>query len=82
MTYPKPKLNISKHRKEIAQLLSKYEKVFGYLPPGRPPNRGVEHIVELEIGTQPIKMHPYRHPKRIQDEIEDAIKELLEFHVS
>ena len=23
-------------------------------------------------------MHPYRHPKRIQDEIEEAIKELFE----
>ena len=35
---------------------------------------GVENIIELEIGKQPIKMHPYRHPKRIWDEIEDAIK--------
>ena len=54
--------------------MSKYEKVFGDLPPRRPPDRGVEHIIELEIGTQPIKMHPYRHPKRILDEIEEAIK--------
>ena len=49
ITYPKPHLNVSKHLKEIEQLLSKYEKVFGDLPPGRPPNRGVEHIIELEI---------------------------------
>ena len=78
ITSPKPHLNISKHPKEIEQLLSKYEKVFGYLPPGRSPDRGVEHIIELEIGTQPIKIHPYRHTKRIRDEIEEAIKELLE----
>ena len=71
---PKPHLNIAKHPKEIEKLLSKYEKVFGDLPPGRPPDRGVEHVIELEIGTQPIKMNPYRHPKRIRDEIEDAIK--------
>ena len=44
------------------------------LPLGRPPDRGVEHNIELEIGTQPIKMKPYRHPKRIQDDIEEAIK--------
>ena len=58
--------------------MSKYERVFGDLPPGIPLDRGVEHIIELEIGTQPIKMKPYRHPKRIQDEIEEAIKEFLE----
>ena len=76
--YPKPHLKISKNPKEIEQLLSKYEKVFGDLPPGRPPDRGVEHIIELDIGTQPIKMYPYRHPKRIQDDIKEAIKEILE----
>ena len=65
ITSPKPHLDISKHPKEIEKLLSKYEKVFVYLPPRRPPNRGVEHIIELEIGTQPIKMHPYRHLERI-----------------
>ena len=58
--------------------MSKYEKVLGDLPPGRPPDIGVEHIIELEIGTQPMKMHPYRNPKMIQDEIGEAIKELLE----
>ena len=58
--------------------MSKYEKDFGDLPPGRLPNRGVEHIIELEIETQPIKMNPYRHPKRITDYIEYAIKELLD----
>ena len=62
---PKPHLNISKHPKEIEHLLSKYENVFGDLPPGIPLYRGVEHIIELDIGTKPIKMHPYIHPKRI-----------------
>ena len=47
-------------------------------PRGRPPDRGVEHIIELDIGTQTIKMHPYRHPKRILDDIEEDIKELSE----
>ena len=49
--YPKPHLKVAKHPKEIKQLLSKYERVFGDLPPERPPNRGVEHIIELDIGT-------------------------------
>ena len=59
-------------------MLSKYENVFGDIPPGRPLDRGAEHGIELEIGTQPIKMNPYRHPSRILYEIEEAIKEILE----
>ena len=74
ITYSKTHLKVSKNPKEIEQLLSKYERVFGDLPPGRPPNIGVEHIIELGVGKKSIKMHPYRHPKRIQDEIEEGIK--------
>ena len=57
--------------------MSKYEKVFGDLPPERPPNRGAEHSIELEIGKKPIKMQTYRYPKRIQYDIEEDIKEIL-----
>ena len=67
-----------RNTKEIEKLLSKYERVFGDLPLGTPPDRGMENIIELEIGKKPIKMHPYRYPKRIRDEIVEAIKELLE----
>ena len=49
-------------------------RFFGDLPWGRTPNRGVEHIIELEIGKQPIKMNNYRNPKNILDDIEEAIK--------
>ena len=45
---------------------------------GRPPERGVEHNIVLEEGTSPIQIPPYRHPKKFRDEIEKAIKELLE----
>ena len=58
-------MKVSKHPRDIEQLLSKYERFFGDLPPGRPLDRGVKHIIELEIGIEPIKIHPYRHPKRI-----------------
>ena len=46
---PKTHLNFSKHPKEIEQLLSKYEKVFGDLPPGRPSNIRVEYVIELGL---------------------------------
>jgi len=54
--------------KEIEQLW----EVFWIPSPGRPPGRGVEHIIELEIGKQTIKMKPYICIKIIKDEIEEA----------
>jgi hypothetical protein len=42
---------------------------------GPPPDRGFEHIIELE---ECKAITTYRHPKRYKDEIEKAIKELLD----
>jgi hypothetical protein len=42
------------------------------------PDRGFEHIIELEEGAKPVITTPYRHPKKFKDEIEKAIKELLD----
>ena len=53
--------------KGIAQ---KYENVFGDISLGRPPNRGVDDVIELEVGTLPIMIQPYKHPKILKDEIE------------
>jgi len=69
---------VSSQPKDIKKLLQKHKRVFEDLPHGRPPDRGIEHRIELEAGTLPIKIHPYKHPKRLKDEIEKAIKELLE----
>lgn len=61
--------------------------MFGDIPPGRPPDRGFEHVIELEEGAKPVittpyrhlkRYTPYKHPKRYKDEIEKAIRELLE----
>jgi hypothetical protein len=62
---------------QIRELLGRYEPVFGPIPPGRPPDRGFEHMIELEAGATPVITAPYRHPKKFKDEIEKAIKELL-----
>jgi hypothetical protein len=63
---------------EIKRILDKHQKVFGPIPPGVPPERGFEHIIELEVGAKPLITTPYRHPKMYKDEIEKAIKELLD----
>ena len=66
-----------KYHPQIRELLGRYEPVFGPIPPGRPPDRGFEHMIELEAGATLVITTPYRHPKKFKDEIEKAIKELL-----
>lgn len=51
--------------------------MFGDIPPRQPPDRGFEHIIQLEPGVQAVITTPYRHPKAYKDEIEKAIQELL-----
>jgi hypothetical protein len=63
---------------EIHRIIDKHIKVFGPIPPGVPPDRGFEHIIELEEGAKLVITTPYRHPKKYKDEIEKAIKELLD----
>jgi hypothetical protein len=60
------------------ETIDKHIKVFGPIPPGAPPDRGFEHIIELEEGAKPVITTPYRHPKKYKDEIEKPIKELLD----
>jgi hypothetical protein len=62
---------------DIQVLLRKHQKVFDDIPPGVPPDRGCEHIIELEEGVQAVITNPYCHPKMYKDEIEKTIKDLL-----
>jgi hypothetical protein len=63
---------------KIQEIIDKYNKVFGPIPPGVPPDRGFEHIIELEAREKPVITTPYRHLKKYKDEIEKEIKELLD----
>jgi hypothetical protein len=63
---------------EIKDIFDRHHKVCGPIPPGVPPDRGFEHIIELEEGSKPVITTPYRHPKKYKDEIEKTIKELLD----
>jgi len=42
---------------EIQEILDKHHKVFGPIPPGVPPDRGFEHIIELEEGAKQSSPH-------------------------
>jgi hypothetical protein len=78
ITTQKPSDNSRQYHVDIQTLLRKHDRVFGQIPPGRPPDRGFEHTIELEEGEKPVITTPYMHPKKFKDEIEKAIKELLE----
>ena len=63
ISYQGSAIDNSQHLKDIKVFLKKYERIFGDLPPRRPPNRGVEHVIELKVGTLPIMIRIYKHPK-------------------
>jgi hypothetical protein len=73
VTTEKPSGSSHQHHVDIQTLLSKHDRVFGKIPPGRPLDRGFEHTIELE-GAKPVITTPYIHPKKFKDEIEKAIK--------
>jgi hypothetical protein len=62
---------------DIKKIIHKHKRVFDPIPPGQPPNKGFEHIIELEEGSKPVITTPYRNPNKPKDEIESEIKELL-----
>jgi hypothetical protein len=59
-------------------LLGNHERVFEQFPVEIPPDRGFEHVIELEEGSKIVIMTPYMHPKRFKDGIKKAIKVFLE----
>ncbi|XP_059064922.1 uncharacterized protein LOC131856971 [Cryptomeria japonica] len=63
---------------DIQSLLTRKSKVFADLPPGPPPERGSEHVIELKEGAKPVITTPYRYPKKKKDETEKNINKLLE----
>ena len=66
------------YAQEIHRIIHKHSKVFGPIPPGVPPHRGVANIIDLEEGEKPVITMPYRHPNKYKDKIEKAIKEMLD----
>jgi hypothetical protein len=46
------------YQTEIRTLLGRHQHVFGPFPPGRPPDTGLEHTIELEEGAKPMIMTP------------------------
>jgi hypothetical protein len=66
------------YSQDIQKIIDSHNKVFEPIPPEAPLDRGFEHIIQLEEGEKPVITTPYRYPKKYKDEIEKAIKELLD----
>ena len=78
ITYQGTTIDIVHHHEDIKRLLHRHERVFEELPHRRTPDKGVVHRIELDLGTQPIKIHPYKHLNRFEYEIEKYIKDFLD----
>ncbi|KAF5480102.1 hypothetical protein F2P56_000872 [Juglans regia] len=71
----KPQANqIPEH---IQKLLNDYLDIFS-TPKGLPPTRSHDHVINLQPGTNPISVRPYRYPYFQKDEIEKIVMELLD----
>jgi len=62
---------------EIQDLIQKHKKVFQDLPMELPPQRRIEHIIEVKPGSSPVKVRPYRYPHHHKTEIERLVQDLL-----
>ena len=43
----------------------------------RPPNREIEHTIEVKAGSNPVNVKPYRYPHHQKTELERLIQDLL-----
>jgi hypothetical protein len=58
---------------DIQGFLGKHDRVFRPLLTRRPPDRGFEHVIDLEEGENPMITTPYSHPKKFKDEIKKVM---------
>ena len=62
----------------LEKVIQKYRGVFPKkLPKDVPPNREVQHRIDIELGSDPSYRPPYRLGPAEQDELEEQIKDLL-----
>lgn len=61
----------------LKHILGKFKKVFKDLPDGLPPDRGIQHTIELEEDKR--KKTPFKHPYRLSPlEMAEAKKQIAE----
>jgi hypothetical protein len=63
---------------ERIPVVCEYPDVFPNELPGMPPDRDIEFAIELQPGTAPISMRPYRMPPTELAELKKKLQELLD----
>ena len=65
------------HRKSLEKIIQEYQDVFPKtVLKGAPPNREVQHCIEIESGSDPPYQPPYRLGPTEQYELGEQIKDL------
>ena len=62
---------------KIKKLIKKHHKVFQELPMELPPNRKIQHTIEIEPGTKLASSRPYRYLHHHKTQIERLTQDLL-----
>jgi hypothetical protein len=63
---------------EEIPVVCEYPDVLPDKLPGMPPDRDVEFVIELQLGTAPISKRPYRMPPKELAELKTQLQELLD----
>ena len=58
-------------------VVCEYPDVFPDDLPGMPPDRNVEFVIELQLGTAPISRRPYWMPPNELAELKKQLQELI-----
>ena len=59
-------------------VVSEYADVFLDDLPGLPPDRDIEFVIELQLGTAPISKRTYRMPPKELAELKIQLQDLLD----
>jgi hypothetical protein len=62
---------------DLDNLLTEFDSIFQE-PQGLPPARSYDHRINLEPGTHPVVVRPYKYPHAQKHEIERQCKDMLE----
>lgn len=65
------------HVEEVNRLVDRFAVVFN-MPKQLPPKRNKEHAINLQAGSTPINMRPYRYSFVQKNEIELLVQEMLD----
>ena len=76
---PKPMVcNMEAKTLEEVPIVCEYPNVFPEELPGMPPDRDIEFIIDLLLGTGPIAKRPYRMATDELKELNEQLRELQE----